>query len=168
VCVQSKVQWIIRIPKGATLALGTERTSTSERPSSRAFVDFPFFSVPFFSFSYFAPSSSPRVQQQKRPSSSRHKMTHSYQPQSLPPSPLLCLHISLLFNLLVSRSRTTLTDTKPLSCASRMLLHLSRLVLPFSYALTSTLFKLPSLAPPRSPLLYNIELADKAARMYIR
>ena len=159
-CVQSKVQWTIRIPsEPRSRSERNELPRRSARPHG-AFVDVPFFSVPFFSFPPLAPSSSPRIQQQKRPSSSRHKMTHSYQSQSLLPSPLLCLHISLLFNLLVSRSRTTLTDTRPLSRASRTLLHISRFSV--SFFLCTYIYSIQSsLPPPRLPLLYNIELADK-------
>ena len=99
-------------PFGTTL--GTERTSASERPSSRAFVDFLFSS---FLFVILCPPYC-LVFDNKRPSKLQHKikMAHAFQSYSF----LLLSFIFPSFLPHALRSRTSLTDKMPTLRGSHM------------------------------------------------
>jgi hypothetical protein len=171
VCVQSKVQWpwVIRIPsEPRSRSERNELPCRSARPHVPLLTCFPFL---FRSFRFFLLSRALIIASCSTTKTALKLATQDdpLVPITVPPAfTTPSLHSSLHFYPLVSRSRTTLTDTKPLSCASRMLLHLSHFSVSFFLCTYIYSIQSPSPAPPRSPLLYNIELADKAARMHIR
>jgi len=78
----------------------------------------------------------------------------------------LTLSFSLSSISLVTLSWTTLPTPRHYHAAAiRSLFHL---FLAFPLCTYTYSIQLPSLAPPRSPLLYKLVLADEAAHMYIR